>query len=60
MPKIQVAALVGSPKIQFPKTAPGPIPKKNHNKVIIHAKGTKFFFSAGSPAYSFKKAVLLQ
>ena len=45
IPNIQVVGFVGSPKIQLPITAPGPIPKKNHNKVIIQAIGTKFFFS---------------
>ena len=50
MPNIQEAGFIGSPKIQFPITAPGPIPKKNHNRVIIHAKGIRFLFSGGRPA----------
>ena len=55
LPKIHVSGFVGSPKPQLPKTAPGPIPKKNHNKVIIQAIGIKFLFSDGTPAYSLRK-----
>ena len=38
-------------------TAPGPIPKKNHNKVIIQAIGIKFLFSDGKPAYSLRNFI---
>ena len=50
IPNIHVTGSVGLPNIQLPITAPGPIPKKNHNKVIIQAKGIKFLFSGGRPA----------
>ena len=45
IPNTHVFGSRGLPKIQLPITAPGPIPKKNHNKVIITAVGTNLHFS---------------
>ena len=41
IPNVQVAKSFGLPKIVLPITAPGPIPKKNHTSVMIHATGTR-------------------
>jgi len=41
IPKVHVLISFGDPKISFPITAPGPIPKNNQAIVIIQAAGLR-------------------
>ena len=50
IPKVQVVASFGDPKISLPITAPGPIPKNNQAIVIIHAAGLRFSLLLERPA----------
>jgi hypothetical protein len=50
IPKVQVVASFGDPKISFPITAPGPIPKNNQAMVIIQAAGLRLSLLFGRPA----------
>ena len=56
IPKVQVLISFGDPKISFPITAPGPIPKNNQAIVIIQAAGFKLCLLAGRLAVSVKKS----
>jgi len=50
IPKVQVVISFGDPKISFPITAPGPIPKNNQAIVIIQAAGFKLSLLFGREA----------
>ena len=54
----QVAGMFGSENKVLPIIAKGPNPNKNQNMTRQYAKGTNFFFDAGTPATSDKNACL--
>ena len=56
IPKVHVLISFGEPKISFPITAPGPIPKNNQAIVIIQAAGLRLCLSADKLACSAKKS----
>ena len=48
IPNVHVLISFGEPKISFPMTAPGPIPKNNQAIVIIQAAGLRLCLFAGN------------